>query len=114
MSAANAPTATKSLTIKKEKKKALGAIVSEEVDSREYTWSEDGRLVGIAWHGKELQGELSFHFFTKLCSLDCSGNIALTSFECGGDNELMNLEAKIRVKCFSVAQGTDVVSVRVS
>jgi hypothetical protein len=76
--------------------KALGATVSEDVDSEEYEWDEDGNLIDIYWDDCSLSGDISFADFEKLAYLDCaanelskldiSHNTALTLLDCQENN----------------------------
>lgn len=86
--------------------RALGATVSEDLDSEEYIWDK-GRLVGIRWgengllEGKNLSGSISFSPFTELAelhcdhnrlsSLDVSNNPNLIELQCG-NNQLSSLD----------------------
>ena len=78
-----------------EEQKALGAAVSEDLDSEEYIWSKNGELTGVNWENKQLQGSLTFSAFEKLESLNCAGskvtaldvsnNTALIFLNCTGN-----------------------------
>ncbi len=79
-----------------------GVSVSEDMsDSDVYTWSEDGRLVGIDWSDMGLTGTLDVSGLTALTNLDCSYNdltgldvtncTNLTYLSCGY-NQLMELD----------------------
>lgn len=46
-----------------KEQKVLGATISEELDSEEYIWSKEGRLIGITWKNKELQKSFLFGSF---------------------------------------------------
>ena len=65
----------------------LGADVSTNLDSKEYTWSKHGRLTGIYWSGKGLKGTLSLEkkrssLFYRLKNLDVSNNTKLEELYC--------------------------------
>lgn len=93
-----------------------GAMVNEDLNSDEYGWNEDGRLIGIDWESydayededeyteavkKNLKGDISFSVFTaleylycgsnQLTSLDVSGCVNLTSLNCA-NNQLTSLD----------------------
>jgi hypothetical protein len=51
----------------------LGATVSGDMDSDEYTW-EDGKLTKIYWTWKELSGDFDVSGCVNLTYLDCTGN----------------------------------------
>lgn len=85
--------------------KARGANVSEDLDSEEYTWSEEGNLTGIVWGEEDklfnLSGNISFAGlknleriyigYSDLTSVDVSGNPALKYLDCSW-NELSSLD----------------------
>ena len=54
--------------------KALGATISEDLDSDEYVWTKDGRLIAVKWAEKNLQGSLSFQELSQLLVLVCDNN----------------------------------------
>ena len=54
--------------------KALGATISEDLDSDEYDWAADGRLIAIDWVGKNLQGNLSLQGLPQLVAVICNKN----------------------------------------
>lgn len=91
-----------------QEQKALGAVVSEDLDSTEYTWTEmetesgkELRLTGIDWSSKKLSGEISVvgleqlkSFYVdknELTSLDVSENPKLTNLS-GSYNQLRSLD----------------------
>ena len=86
--------------------KALGATVSGDLDSDEYLWAEDGRLVVINWTKKNLQGNLSLQelpqlhalycYGNQLTSLNVSNNTALTELNCS-DNQLAGLDVSSNI-----------------
>jgi len=55
--------------------KALGATVNEDLDAKEYTWSENGRLIGIYWRDANVQEKLSLQGLPQLQFLQCSGDL---------------------------------------
>lgn len=62
-----------------EKQRAMGATVSEDLNSGEYSWNTEGRLTAIYWESGEnhdfgLQGTLSLDGLTELKSVHCYGN----------------------------------------
>lgn len=81
--------------------KRLGAVVSGDLDSDEYMWSDEGRLLAIRWDEKNVQGNLSLQGLpellivhcadNQLTGLDVSNNLALTSLGCDG-NQLTSLD----------------------
>lgn len=90
-----------------KQQRELGAAVSEDLDSDEYTWEKimdhnmQLRLVKINWYDNELQGDLSFVGLeelkelicadNRLTNLDVSNNAALEGLWCQG-NQLTNLD----------------------
>ena len=73
-----------------QQQRAVGATVSEDLDSEEYTWSEDGRLTGILWEEKNLQGELYCPVLNKLLNFDVNYN-ELTSLDVSGCLSLIHI-----------------------
>ncbi len=91
--------------------KALGATVSEDLDSNEYGWSTDGRLVEINWESKNLQGILSLQGLPQLDRLEC-GNNPLTNLN---DNQLTNLDvSKNTVLTYLACYGNQLTNLDVS
>ena len=81
--------------------RALGATVSEDLDSEEYVWDGQGNLVEIRWGGiwnedmegmvgKNLSGSISFASFTALRILDC-GYSQLSGLDVSGNPVLEEL-----------------------
>ena len=78
-------------TLKKiiAEQKALGASVSEDLDSEQYTWEKvksddkEKRLVGIYWNCQQMKGNLSFEGLGELKKLECSENF---------ENSLTNID----------------------
>lgn len=73
--------------------RALGATVSEDLDSEEYTWSEDGRLTGINWNRKNLQGSLALQGLPKLLKLSVDDN-QLSGLDVSTNTMLAELSCK--------------------
>lgn len=73
--------------------RALGATVSEDLDSEEYTWSEDGRLTGIDWNRKNLQGSLALQGLPKLLKLSVDDN-QLSGLDVSGNTMLEEVSCK--------------------
>lgn len=71
-------------------KKALGATISEDLDSDEYTWSEKGNLIRIQWDKKNVQGDLSLREFPRLSTLYCYEN-QITGLDIIKNTELAEL-----------------------
>ncbi len=67
-----------------------GAQVSEDLDSKQYKWNQQGRLVEINWEEMGLQGELDLSAFTALQTLQCAAN-QLTGICVEGCSELQVL-----------------------
>ena len=88
----------------------LGATVSENLNSRQYTW-EDGRLTSIDWEYDKLKGEISFSGLTALKKLNCgrnglvnidvSNNLELEEIRCGS-NEIATLDLSKNTKLCSL------------
>lgn len=70
--------------------KSLGATVSVDLDSDEYSWSENGRLTGISWGNKNLQGSLTLQGLSKLRNLAVDNCTDLVSLDCH-KNQLTSL-----------------------
>lgn len=87
-----------------KQQRALGATVSEDLDSEEYSWNDMGRLRGIAWYDKGVKGTLSLEGFgglkyfyctkNELTYLDISKNGRLESSCCNVDGNLKDITIK--------------------
>ena len=74
--------------------KKWGATVSENIDSEEYTWNDNGRLVGINWQNKSLDGAISF------AGLDALESIVLWTGSTASEDyceEMLNTISKIDI-----------------
>ena len=83
----------KALTELIQSQKAMGATVSEDLDSDEYVWSRDGRLLEVHWDEKNLKGNLEVSGFRALQQLDCSWN-NLSNLDASTCIELVKLDCK--------------------
>lgn len=87
-----------------KQQRALGATVSEDLDSEEYSWNDLGRLRGIYWDDKGVKGTLSLEGFggleyfycekNELTYLDISKNGRLESSDCRVDGNLKDITIK--------------------
>ena len=87
-----------------KQQRALGATVSEDLDSEEYSWNDMGRLRGINWYDKGVKGTLSLEGFdglkyfycekNELTYLDISKNGRLESSRCSVDGNLKDITIK--------------------
>ena len=87
-----------------KQQRALGATVSEDLDSEEYSWNDMGRLRGINWYDKGVKGTLSLEGFdglkyfycekNELTYLDISKNGRLESSYCSVDGNLKDITVK--------------------
>lgn len=87
-----------------KQQRALGATVSEDLNSDEYSWNDMGRLREIDWDDKGVKGTLSLegfggleYFYCKkneLTYLDISKNGRLESSCCSVDGNLKDITIK--------------------
>lgn len=99
-----------------KQQRALGATVSEDLDSEEYSWNDLGRLRGISWDDKGVKGTLSLEGFggleyfycekNELTYLDISKNGRLESSRCSVDGNLKNITIKDRDGQHIIKAGT--------
>ena len=84
-----------------EEQNALGADMSTDLNNKDYTWDENGRLIALDISFLNLKGELSCAGLPALRRLTCSGNEissldvsknpALTDLFCSG-NQINSLD----------------------
>ncbi len=99
-----------------KQQRALGATVSEDLDSEEYSWNDLGRLRGISWDDKGVKGTLSLEGFggleyfycekNELTYLDISKNGRLESSRCSVDGNLKNITIQDRDGQHIIKAGT--------
>ena len=87
-----------------KQQRALGATISEDLNSDEYSWNDLGRLRGIYWENKGVKGTLSLEGFgglkyfyctkNELTYLDISKNGRLESSCCNVDGNLKDITIK--------------------
>ncbi len=73
-----------------QEQKALGATVSDDLNSEEYVWNSDGKLTEIHWYKKKLSGFISFEKLTELQYLSCGYN-QLTKIDVSKNEKLVTL-----------------------
>lgn len=66
---------------------AVGATVSSDLDSGQYGWSDEGRLIKISWDNLQVRGEISLVKFTELQTFSCQNN-EVTGLDFGGNRAL--------------------------
>ena len=73
-----------------QEQKAVGAEISDDLQSEEYEWSSSGRLIGIYWFSKRVSGKLDFSSLSELQSVECGGN-NITEINVSNNLELKKL-----------------------